>query len=207
MSEEQNQQAVVEKTDAGAQPPAEGADARATGDDLDSLLSQFDATATPKTEPKPAPEQAKGAAQIDPDKIAEQVRASIDAETRLKADITSTVKTIRGELDPEVFDDAFVESWLDTQARNDPRLAQAWRDRHAKPAEFRRVAEQLGKKLAGKFSKLPDKSATEDREAVTEAIVRGSQQTAPERKPADFSKQNNREFADQVEKDFGFRPI
>ena len=30
------------------------------------------------------------------------------------------------EIDPEFFDDTFVESWMDAQARQDPRLADAW---------------------------------------------------------------------------------
>lgn len=205
MSEEQNQQAVADTPNAGAQPPATGADARDQGDEYDALLSQFDATQTPKAEPKPTPEQAKGTAPIDKQSLKAEIRAEIDADNQFKADVDRTIKAIRGDIDPEIADDVFVRAYLDAAAEADPRLAQAFRERHAKPKEFAKITEQLGKKFASKFSKLPNREATEDREAVTEAIVRGSQQQAPEAKAPDFSRMTDREFSETAEKKFGIR--
>lgn len=203
MSEETTQ-AVVEKPDAAATPAVEGTDARDTGDDLDALLQQFDTAAKPEPATASKPEQKPGA-ELDPKKIAADVRAEIEADNRFKADVDKTVKAIRGEIDPEIADDRFVRAYLDAEAEADPRLAQAFRDRNTKPREFAKVTEQLAKRFAAKFSRLPDKAATEDREAVT-AAVRGASNRAPEGKAPDFTKMSRGDFKKQVEDQYGYTP-
>lgn len=206
MSEE-NTQAVVDKPDAAAKPAVEGTDARDTGDDLEALLQQFDTNAERKPEPVTAskPEQTPGTEQIDPKKIAADVRAEIEADTRFKSDVAKTVTAIRGDVDPEIADDRFVRAYLDAEAEADPRLAQAFRERNTKPREFAKVTEQLAKKFAAKFSRLPDKAATEDHEAVA-AAVRGASNRAPEGKAPDYSKSSNHDFRKSVEEQFGYSP-
>jgi hypothetical protein len=205
MSEETTQ-AVVEKPDAAATPAVEGSDARDTGDDLETLLKQFD---TNVQQDKPAatskPEQKPGTETIDPKKIADDVRAQIEADNRFKTDMSSTVKSVRGDLDADRYDDDMVADWIDRQAKNDPRLAQAWRERHSKPQEFAKVTSGLAKKFSDKFGKLPDKAATEDREAVT-AAVRGASNRAPEGKAPDYSKSSNHDFKKSVEEQYGYSP-
>lgn len=201
-----NQQAVVETTDAQAKPAAEGANAQDKGDELDALLSQYDSESkATTTEPDSKPEQKPGTEQIDPKAIAARVRAELDAETRYERDMGATIKTIRGELDPEVFDDALLKGWINSQAEDDPRLQTAWKDRHKNPQQFAKVQEQLAKKFAAKFSKLPDRAATEEREAVT-AAVRGASHKAPEGKAPDYSRMSNAEYREAHFKEHGYYP-
>jgi len=115
-----------------------------------------------------------------------------------RQDMDKTVKSIRGDLDPEMFDDATVRGWINARADDDPRLAQAWVNRHNNPKQFEKVVTQLGRDFQKKFSKMPDKGATEDRDAVT-AAVRGASTRAPAGQAPDFSRMTDREF--QAEKD------
>lgn len=201
---EDPKQAVAEKPDAAVTPQAEGADARVQGDDLDALLNEFDTSTAAPVEAKPTPEQ-KPAVAIDPQQIAAQVKAEIEADTRFKTDMANAVKDVRGDLDPESFDDVFVESWINAQAVKDPRLAEAWKQRNSNPSQFKKVVSGLSQKLAKSIAKRPDPNATEDRDAVT-AAVRGASTKAPEGKAPDFSKASNNEFRNEVEKQFGYTP-
>ena len=183
-----DKQAVVDVADAAPVAAVEAQDARE--DDLDALLKQFDET---KPEPKPEPKPDE----ITPDAIKrlEGLERTI-AEERYRKDMTETLKVVRGDLDPEIFDDTLVEAWIDTQARNDPRLSRAWQERNSNPKQFAKVREQLGKAFAAKFSKLPDKQATEDRETVA-AAIRGASTKAPKTDDIDekaVSKMTDAEF-------------
>jgi hypothetical protein len=195
-------QTVVETTDAQPQAGTEvKADARTEGGDLDTLLKSYDEQVKPK-EPATAPEpQATSTAtQVKPDPAVAELQQRF-----FRQDMNDLVKTVRGEVDPTMADDEFVEAWVDAQARKDPRLQQAWMQRHANPSQFEKVKAELGKGFARKFSKLPDKQVSEDREAVS-AAVRGSTKPAPDDKPPNYAGMNNRSFADEVEKKHGFRP-
>lgn len=202
MSEANTEQPVTDQTKTPAAPGAEGAaDARNNdGDDLDTLLASFDDQTKPK--PKsgsdaataPAREQQSGTATHDP----QQTHDPVAREYIFRQDMDKTIKNVRGDLDAEFFDDTFVESWIDAQARQDPRLHQAWLNRQANPKQFQKVVETLGRNFAKKYSKLPDKGVTEDREAVSNA-VRGASTKAPEGKAPDYSRLSNNEF--QAEKD------
>lgn len=208
MSGEQDQQAVVEKPDAGAQPPATGADARDQGDDLDSLLSQYDETVQPKTEPKSTPEQARGTAE-QPDALKSRLDALEKriADEEFQKQISPVIKNVRGDIPENVMTDEEIQDWMEGRAKRDQRLTQAWIERAKNPQGWAKVQDGLRKELSKKFAGQPDPNATEDREAVTEAIVRGASNRAPEQKAPDFSKANNREFSDEVEAKYGFRPI
>lgn len=184
-----DKQAVVDVADAAPEVQAEVAQ-NAREDDLDALLKQFDET---KPEPKPEPKPDE----ITPDAIKrlEGLERMI-AEERYRKDMAETLKVVRGDLDPEIFDDTLVEAWIDTQARNDPRLSRAWQERYSNPKHFAKVREQLGKAFAAKFSKLPDKQATEDRETVA-AAIRGASTKAPKTDDIDekaVSKMTDAEF-------------
>lgn len=199
MSEETTQQTVVDETNAPATPGAEATSARTDGDDLDKLLAQYDDENKPKATPEPAkPEQKTGTA--DNDLVLREVRALREErqQENYRRDMDKTIKDVRGNLDPEFFDDTFVEAWMDSQARNDPRLATAWANRSANPKQFAKVVETLGRAFTKRYGKLPDKQATEDREAVT-AAVRGASTKAPVGQPPDYAKMSPAEF--QAEKD------
>lgn len=204
MSDEQTTQTAVDTTNVTAKPVVEVESAR-EGDDLEKVLAEFD-----NIKAKPAPDQPKPEPSGTPDDLkalADEVRGlrTERQQETFRRDMDTTIKNVRGELDPEFFDDTFIESWVDSQARKDPRLATAWAGRHSNPQQFQKVVDTLGRSFAKKYSKLPDKNATEDREAVT-AAVRGASTKAPEGKAPDFSGMNNAEYREAHKKAYGYYP-
>ena len=170
MSEETQEQAVIEdQPDEQATPVAEGADAQ--DDDLEKILAEFDAGDKAET----TPEQQGG---DDTLKKLQAIEQRLEQQ-QYQADMNNVVAKVRGDIPADVFDDVDVEAWVDAQARREPKLQKAWVNRHKDPKAFDRVVAGLGKKFANKFASLPDPNATEDREAVTQA-VRGSSNKAPE---------------------------
>lgn len=198
-------QAVVEKPDAQAKPAAEVSNAPDKGDDLDTLLSQYETETAPKpSTPDPKPEQKASTAQ-DPDILEVKAQLAELSNDRFRGDMDKTIAKVRGELDAQFYDDEFVEAYVDSQARKDPRLQKAWQDRRANPKQFDRVITELGRNFSKKYGKLPDKAATEDRETVA-AAVRGASTRAPEGKAPDFSGMSNPEYRKTIEKEYGFDP-
>jgi hypothetical protein len=199
MSEE-NTQAAVDEPKVPAQPGAEATNAQA-GDDLDALLSEFDTETRPSTPAQPA--TAAPAANDVKDASAEVLAARDEIrKERFQKDIKVTVSDIRGDLPADLYDDDFMESWLDVQAKKDERLAQAWANRNANPQQFAKVKAALGKEFAKKYGKLPDRQATDDREAVT-AAVRGASTRAPEGKAPNYAGMTNADFAAEKDRAFG----
>lgn len=208
MSEAKTEQPAVDAVTAPAVPGAEtGQDVRKDGDDVDALLNQFETStktaepAKPQTQPEPkaAPAVAAPAAPMTDPAVAE-VRAYIR-----KQDMTKTVAAVRGDLDPARYDDRIVEAWLNVRATEDPRIANAWLSRHSNPQAFEKVVAHLGREFAKQYGNLPDRQATEDREAVT-AAVRGASTKAPEGKAPDFSRMSNTEYRDAHFKEYGYYP-
>jgi hypothetical protein len=201
MSEDQTTQTAVDTTKTPAVPGAEVAGARNDGDDLDKLLADFDDSK--KAPPEPAKPEPTGA-DHDLKAVLDEVRGlrTERQQETFRKDMDTTVKDVRGNLDPEFFDDVFVESWMDAQARQDPRLAQAWANRHANPKQFQKVVDTLGRSFVKKYGNLPDKAATEDRDAVAHA-VRGASTKAPPEKAPDFSKMSPGEFQAEKDRMFG----
>lgn len=200
MSEQSTTQAVVDETKAPAQQGAEENNARVeTGDDLDTLLNEFDEGTKPApaaTQPERKPEAASETKEASADILA---AASEIRQERFQRDMTATIKDVRGDLPSDLYDDDFMQAWIDTQAKKDPRLANAWVNRNNNAQQFARVKAALGKEFAKRYGKLPDRQATEDREAVT-AAVRGASTKAPEGKAPDYSKMTDAEFASEKAK-------
>lgn len=193
MSEDQTTQAVVDETKAPAQPGAEATSAR-TDDDLDALLSEFDQGKPEPSEPaKPAP----AAPAANDQAVANETvlsEAKFIRQQRFQQDMQATVKDVRGDLPADLYDDDFVQAWIDAQATKDPRLANAWLNRSADPKKFGQVKAALGRDFAKRYGRIPDKQATEDREAVT-AAVRGASTQAPAGKAPDYSKMTDAQLA------------
>jgi len=176
MSEEQKQ-TVVDESEAVAEPTAEETNAQDEG--LDELLSQFD---------QAVPEQ-KAEQQVDPNAALVERLNSLEAalaETQTRTDMVDVIKDVRGELDAEMFDDDLITAWVDAKARKNPALAEAWKNRNLNQAAFKKVVQKLGSEFSKYGEALPDKNATEDREAVT-AAVRGASKKAPEALEVDES--------------------
>lgn len=225
MPEEQNTQTVAKETDVQAPPATEETSAR-PDDDLENLLAQYD-SGQPKTETAPAvdagsstvkPEQTpKTDSQesvilqklnaMEAERTAErETERTAEAEKQFKIDMADTVEKVRGDLDADFWGPALVEGWIDSMAKQDSRLATAWAERHQNPQHFDRVVATLGRKFHEKFSKLPDKQATEDKEAVT-AAVQGASTTAPEKKPTSYNGMSDAEFRKSVRDEYGFEPM
>lgn len=201
MSEDQTTQAAVDETKAPAQPGAEVTSARAD-DDLDTLLAEFDGSKTSSPEPaKPA--TAAPAADDVNDASAEVLRARDEIrQDRFKRDMNDTIDKVRGDLPADFYDNTFMQAWIDAKASSDPRLATAWVQRNENPQKFKQVIGALGKEFAKKYGKLPDRQATEDREAVT-AAVRGSSTRAPEGKAPDYAAMTPGDFQAEKDRMFG----
>lgn len=205
MSEATTEQTAVDATKAPALPgAADGQDARKDGDDVDALLNTFESSVKPapepKPQPKPEPKAGTDATTPQPDPAVAEVRAYIR-----KQDMTKTVAAVRGDLDPERHDDRLVEAWLNVRATEDPRIANAWVNRHNSPQAFEKIVAHLGREFQKKYGNLPDKQATEDREAVT-AAVRGASTKAPEGKAPDFAGMSNSQYREEHKKLYGYYP-
>ena len=116
------------------------------------------------------------------------------------------VQEIRGDLDSNFFDDNVLIGWLDAEARQDKRLNKAFTDRQQNPKQFQKIVAGLKSKLSKKAAALPDKQATEDKEAVT-AAVRGSSTTAPEKKSISYNGKSDADFSKSVREEYGFEPL
>lgn len=200
----ENTQTVVDAAKDQAKPGTAATDARKT-DDLDTLLAQFATeTAKPGTSATKPETTTTTATTTAPDKRLEAIEQRL-ANEQMQRDLAPVISKIKAAMPAEILDDAEIEDWLDGRARRDPRLAQAWQNRHQNPEAWGKVTDALGQQMAKKFAKVPDKAATEDRAAVT-AAVRGASTVAPTGKAPDFSRMSQREYGDAVEKEYGYRP-
>ena len=198
MTEDQTQTAATE-TDDQAKPDTE--DKGAQKDDLDQVLSEFDektAGSEDKPEQTAKPEDTDAIARVE--RLERQIR-----ETQTKSDLASAAIVVRGDLDSDRFDDATVIALMDAEARKDERISRAFLERDTNPKQYQRVLEGLSRKIAEKFTSLPDKGVTEDLDAVAQAVR--SSGKAPEGKAPDYSKMSDTEFREAVEKEHGFSPL
>jgi hypothetical protein len=104
--------------------------------------------------------------------------------------------------------EGYAEAWLKNQFTLDANLYAKLNNRYASP-EATALAEHATKNairsLVDQVRKIPDREATEDRDMVAMA-VRGSAGKAPERKAPNYGKMTDREFADAIESEHGYRP-
>ena len=190
-------QAAVDAVDATAKPVADTNSAQSTGDDLDTLLSQFEAQtkvapATPQTQQT----QQTQPAPVDPDRLRR-------VEDRLfNEDLNKTVSNIRGDLKVP---DRMAKGWLDQIARERPAIAQAFLQKENSPDNWKRIEQSLAKEFAKEVKSVTfDQDATEDRSAVA-AAVRGASTKAPPEAPPNFSAMSNSEIRDEYRK-LGINP-
>lgn len=195
---EDTKQPVVDETQASAKPDATVDSARNDGNDLDTLLAQYDQE-TKKPDPVSPPETQ----QQQPDRPALDPSVARLVSRFDREDLSRLVKEVKGDSD---FDDDIVEGWIDAQARRDPRLQRAWLEREANPKAFEQISKQLGKEFAKRTGKRPDPALTEDREAVAAAVRGASTHRAPESTPPTFGAMSNVEYRNEVRQRYGFDP-
>lgn len=170
MTEEQT--SVAEEVE--EEPQAASETTGAQEEDLDELLKDFEAAEeTPSETTDETP---------DVGTLHKELKALKEAQQRreVEAEINTLSQQIRGDLPADVFDDRLMRAYVESRAQEDPRLQTAFLQRGKSPTAWNNVVKGLAKEFQGKFSSLPDRQATEDRDAV-ESAVRSVSNKATER--------------------------
>lgn len=194
MSEETTEQTAVEQTDETAQQVSEAADAQ--DEDLDQLLTEYESGTKAESIPEPkATAEADRVAQLE-SKV-QQFEQMLTAR-EVNAALEDMAQQVKGDLQVS---DRVVRGFIRDMAAEDPRLEDIFNNRASDPASFKRLVKSLGKSFAKEWSASQvDQAATEDREAVTQA-VRGSSNKAPEGDAVpDFASMNDAEAREAMKK-------
>ena len=158
-------------------------------EDLDTLLSQFDES----TGQEASQEAETGGQQesVSRDEFL-QLQSTI-ANQQYQSDIQGVTEVIKGDLDVPFVDNEFVETWLNNEANKNPKLAQAWANRHSNPDAFQKVTGSLAKQFQDKFN--VDHKATSDIDAVTSAVRSASTKAPEQETQTDWGSMSDAEFA------------
>jgi len=157
-------QAVVETTDAPGEPVAEGASAQ---DELDTLLGEF----TTEPEPTAAPVADSSADATKLDEVHAMLRDTQAREENRVTEqrITESVKSFK-EASGVPLTDEMAETLLHGKAAQDPRFLQAFKDADKNPAAWNKVVTAFAKSHASQLAKMPDADATADQDALVAAV-------------------------------------
>ena len=218
-----------------------------TGDQIDSLLSEYDRAAPPAA---PAAPEAPSKTGDDLDRMldgaiakngnnghavvetgarselsrdleliglrewaveADAMFSSISHERQLeveRADFESIVRDAEASVADQLPPDDYVRRYLIAEAQTNAGLAQAWQNRRAGDDGAKAFQQEINKTVRAMTKSLarrPDPQATQEREAVADA-VRGASHKAPEGKPLNVSRKSNQEYRAFVEEEFGYTP-
>jgi hypothetical protein len=190
----------------------------ADGDELSKLLAEFDGSTAgnPGVDresdlPSVTPPPAAPAPQPDTNQNSgiehrlNEIHRQISYEASQR-DYDAAVQAIRGDADAELFSDGLMNTWIEHEARSDMRLATAWVNRKADPQTYRRAIDKLARKFNAEVVKrAPDRQATEDREAVTQA-VRGASTKAPAGQAPNYAGMSDAEFREAHKREYGYSP-
>lgn len=161
--------------------------AAAPRDDLDDLLADYasQSPAKPDAAPGPAPEPEKPERLTEPSQVPDNSELTTEALHLLREhhareriardnkDADLAVAHVRG--DAAEFSPSMVRGWLQEQAANDPKVAEAWAQRYENPQAYAQTVERLGRKFHAEHVLIGrvDPAATADR-AIVAASVRGA---------------------------------
>lgn len=162
-------------------------------EDLDTLLNEFD-----KGTSQPA-EKAEPGGQVDTvsrDEFNELQKTIVDQQ--YKVDIQGVVKQIKGEVDIPYVTDEFVETYLNTEANKNPKLAQAWGNRRSDPEAFKKVIESISKTFQSGFN--IDQKITSDMDSVTAAVRSASTKSPETAQEIDWANLSDAEFVQEKAK-------
>jgi hypothetical protein len=169
--------------------PEVSAETNDAQEDLDTLLGQFDEGTS-----QPASTEAETGGQqnvVTREEFAELQNTLVNQQ--YQTDIQSVTKVIKGDIDVPYVDDSFVETWLNTEANKNPKLAQAWASRHSNPDAFQKVTNSLAKQFQAKFN--IDHKVTSDMDSITSAVRSASTKGPEPETPRDWSAMSDAEFA------------
>ena len=187
-------QPVVD-AEATAKPVAE-ANTNGAGDDLDTLLSQFE-TET-KAAPSPAPVAAPQQPTVPP---VDESRIRHIEERFLKEDIDKAVSNIFGD---SKVNKRVAMGWLDQVAREKPAVANAFLNQHKDPETWKKIERSLAKEAEKDFNTDIDTNATVDVAAVS-AAVRGASTKAPSEQAPNYASMSTQELRAEMIK-LGINP-
>lgn len=167
---DQTQPAAQPADDQTKQPGPEAGGAQK--DELDTLLSEFESSAETKPKTSQPETAAKPGAQLDPADVENLKRFAATYEAdRTRADVLKAVASAKQSAPAlSAFDDDVVEAMLNAKAQKDPRLQQAWLQRHQKPMEWNKVMKAVAWDIAKGLKRAPDEQLTADREAARAAV-------------------------------------
>lgn len=195
----EDRQPVVDETQASAKPDAKVDSARNDGNDLDTLLAQYDKETTkPDPVSPPVQQQQTKPETTQSDPLVQRLYNRFEKE-----DLGNLVSQVKGDIDE---DPDIVEAWIDARARKDHRLQRAWLERDQNPENFKRIAKELGREFAKRASKRVDPQVTEDVNAVAAAVRGASTNRAPETAPPNYSRMNHAEYRQSVIEQYGYDP-
>lgn len=155
-------QTVAPETESEAKPSEQ--DKGAQGDDLDTLLSQYEEEVK-----EPEPKADAPVTRQEMEELRKEV-ARRDTEDAMQ----DLAKQLRGDLDPSRVDDDLAIGWAERQAQKDPRILTAWQNRKSNPKGWAKVVERMASDFQGRFTPDVDKEATADREAVAASVRNAS---------------------------------
>lgn len=107
-------------------------------------------------------------------------------------DIDRAVEEISSSIEANVPKRA-IRGMLNDMAVTDPRLRKAFDNRHSDAATWNKVLKAASKSIQKEFAGLPDKSLTDDRDAVS-AAIQGASKTIVDDEAPNFSKMTDAEF-------------
>lgn len=177
-----NKQTVVEESDVSATPGTEVDDAQ----DLDSLLNEYDEAEPQSSESKEAKDSSPEEGE-DIKSVVSYVKSVQERELRqqTEADVKKAVETIKDGFDIPL-PDRVVRGVLLDMADQNPKFLRAWSDRHENPAGFNKVLKAIQAQLKQEFGSLPDKTLSDERNALASA-VRGATKSTTVDEPDDLS--------------------
>lgn len=199
MSDEE--QTVVDQADTESKTSGEADDAQ--GDDLDSLLAEWDQDQEQQTKESTSGGQSdsgKSESQELPSDVREVVdyvkeQRDRDIAERTNRDIADAAEKLR-----EGWEDAppaaLLEGEIWKSAGKDQRFLQAFQQRHQQPEKWDRILKAKQREVKSLLEQKPDSEATADREAVTAAVRSASKAPASPEGPSaeDISKMTDAEF-------------
>ena len=169
---------TVDNTDVAEETPATDESVAQAGG-LDDLLNEYESE-------KPKVEQPT--TESDNSELLEYVREQ--RAERTEEEINAATKSIAEAMDVKV-GEGVIRAMLETKARGDERVVNAFLNRKSNPKGWDKVSKALAREFSEEF---PDPSATSDADAVVSAVHSASTR-APEPETApDFSSMSDAEF-------------
>lgn len=198
---DEEKQSVVDQTDAETQQSS-AEKGGAQGDDLDSLLAQWEEG----SQAKDSKESDKGAQLDDTDDPKQQITEirqylQKQEEERTREEVNRSVDETAGLMQEEVSEQVNLpkEKWraiLQGYASEDQRILNAWNARRSDPKAWEKMAKFIAKDFVKGINSGVDQSATEDRDAVASAVASASKTPSADDGPSqeDLNNMSDAEF-------------